>query len=304
MASEELIALQSILKEANASWTAAHNALLELSLEERHARLGVTIPAGESSLAERESRALANLRVHLAALAAPQGLQPAGVDWRNYNGHNYISAVKDQGNCGSCVAFGTGATIDGQMRIDYGGPLGTPKGQQLQDVSEAQFFYCSKTPQDQHNCQTGWYPTSAFAYAHATGLTPESCFPYTAGNQACNLCKDWQKLLTKVGATTSLTSAAAMKEWLATKGPLDTCFTVYEDFFSYHSGVYRHSSGALAGGHCVCCIGYSNPLQAWLCKNSWGPTWGLGGYFWIGYGQCGIDSDMWGIDNFTAIYHT
>jgi len=30
----------------------------------------------------------------------------------------------------------------------------------------------------------------------------------------------------------------------------------------------------------------------------------MGGYFWIGYGQCGIDAQMWGIDTFTKLYHT
>jgi C1A family cysteine protease len=190
------------------------------------------------------------------------------------------------------------------MRVIESAPIGTAKGYTLHDVSEAQLYYCSKTATDQHNCATGWWPTAAFAYAHATGLAPESCFPYSAGDQPCKLCPEWSKMLTKVGTTTSLMNATAMKQWLAMKGPLDTCFTVYDDFFAYSSGVYRHVSGGIAGGHCVCCIGYDNGRNAWLCKNSWGSSWGMGGYFWIAYGQCGIDSDMWGIDNFTAIYRT
>jgi C1A family cysteine protease len=95
-----------------------------------------------------------------------------------------------------------------------------------------------------------------------------------------------------------------MKTWLATKGPLITCFNVYADFFAYSSGVYKYQSGAFQGGHCVCVIGYSESLSAWLCKNSWSAYWGMGGYFWIGYGQCGIDAQMWGIDSFNKLYHT
>ncbi len=95
-----------------------------------------------------------------------------------------------------------------------------------------------------------------------------------------------------------------MKAWLAATGPLITCFSVYSDFFAYSSGVYKYQSGTFEGGHCVCVIGYSDILGGWLCKNSWGSYWGMGGYFWIGYGQCGIDDTMWGVDDFATLYHT
>ena len=285
-----------------ATWTAEHNPLLDLPREQLLSRLGAAPPAGEPSLNERETRSMARLAQPELEAAAVR--VPVAVDLRSLNGKNYITGVKDQGGCGSCVAFGSSAAMDGAMRFLDAAPIGTPKGHTLQDVSEAQLYYCSTSGSDHHNCASGWWPTSALAYAKSTGLAPEACFPYTAGDQACHLSTGWQKLVTKVGITSSLTSASAMQQWLAEKGPLITCFTVYDDFFAYHSGVYTHKSGAQAGGHCVCCIGYSQSLKAWLCKNSWGPTWGLGGYFWIGFGQCGIDSDMWGISSFSEIYHT
>ena len=108
--------------------------------------------------------------------------------------------------------------------------------------------------------------------------------------------------MTKVAASHWIYSVDDMKQWLAAKGPLIACFTVYADFYNYTGGVYRHTSGGVEGGHCVCCIGYDDNLQAWLCKNSWGSGWGMGGYFWIGYGQCGIDASMAAIDRFSTVY--
>jgi C1A family cysteine protease len=65
---------------------------------------------------------------------------------------------------------------------------------------------------------------------------------------------------------------------------------VYQDFFSYRSGVYRHVSGGAAGGHCVEIVGYDDAQGCWICKNSWGANWGEGGFFRIAYGECQIDT--------------
>src|SRR5262249_12532692 len=62
--------------------------------------------------------------------------------------------------------------------------------------------------------------------------------------------------VTKISGWHQITNAADMKTWLSTRGPLAACFTVYNDFFSYRSGVYRHVTGGVAGGHCVSCGGY------------------------------------------------
>jgi len=76
---------------------------------------------------------------------------------------------------------------------------------------------------------------------------------------------------------------------------------VYRDFFNYKSGVYRHTSGTLAGYHAVCVVGYSERDQCWIVKNSWGPGWGDAGWFKIGYGECEMDTKfaMYGVEDVT-----
>ena len=65
---------------------------------------------------------------------------------------------------------------------------------------------------------------------------------------------------------------------------------MYQDFFSYRSGVYRHVTGGQAGGHCVEIVGYNDAQGCWICKNSWGTNWGEGGFFRIAYGQCQLET--------------
>jgi C1A family cysteine protease len=112
-----------------------------------------------------------------------------------------------------------------------------------------------------------------------------------------NSCDDWENRAVKVVDWKEVTDTGLRKEWLSTTGPMVACMAVYRDFFSYRSGVYRHTSGDLAGYHAICAVGYSEEENCWICKNSWGTDWGDAGWFKIGYGECGIDTEfaMYGV---------
>jgi C1A family cysteine protease len=170
------------------------------------------------------------------------------------------------------------------------------------DLSEAHLFFCLSSANNA-SYGDGWWPTSALAAYQATGVADEACFPYDAGANACNANSDWAKGVTKITGYQDLTNnPAAIKEWIANHGPVSACFYVYEDFFSYKSGVYHHVLGNLAGGHCVSIVGYDDLAGYWLCKNSWGTGWGDQGYFRIAYGDSYIDS--WGVFGITGIEET
>lgn len=87
---------------------------------------------------------------------------------------------------------------------------------------------------------------------------------------------------------------------LMTEGPLAVAFSVYADFPTYKSGVYKHTSGGMLGGHAVEMIGWgTDPTGGdyWIIKNSWNEQWGDKGYFKIARGtdECGIEDDVTGI---------
>jgi C1A family cysteine protease len=280
---DEGLSIQSIraaIERAGAQWEAGTTSLSVLSTQEQRRRLGAVPPPGEMSIEELE-RALASRGPALAVRAIGA---PAAYDLRNVNGVNYITSVKDQGGCGSCVAFGVVAAIEGRYRRQRN------DGNLAVDLSEAQLFYCYGRQQGR-NCGNGWWPDQALECVKTGGLADEGSYPYTAGDQNCtNLASDWQTRAIKITGEKKMTSSADMKTWISTRGPLTACFIVYDDFFAYRSGIYRHVSGGQAGGHCVSIVGYDDNGGFWICKNSWGTSWGEAGFFCIAYGECGIDT--------------
>jgi hypothetical protein len=76
-----------------------------------------------------------------------------------------------------------------------------------------------------------------------------------------------------------------LKDVLYAHGPIPTAMEVYDDFFSYTSGVYSYTSGSHAGGHAILLVGYDDAGQYLIAKNSWGSWWGESGYFRIAYSQ-------------------
>jgi len=278
-----LTAVSSALKAAGEPWRAGETAMTAISEEEFRIRLGFTPPPGAPTIAEIE-RMLETRRPHEAFIAAAAVGAPAAYDLRNVGGQSFVGPIRDQGQCGSCVAFGTVAVLESSLTVARNEPGSNP------DLSEAQLFYCYGRSHG-HTCSTGWEPGEALDNVRDGGLAFEDSYPYTAGDQNCSgLDAGWKDHYVTTSGRTNALSGAAIKEWISTRGPVTGCFIVYDDFRYYRSGVYRHVSGDKLGGHCVALIGYDDAQSCWIAKNSWGPGWGDNGFFRIAYGECGIDS--------------
>merc|ERR1712070_1053930 len=92
----------------------------------------------------------------------------------------------------------------------------------------------------------------------------------------------------------SVRGESQIMQELVNNGPMYVAFTVYGDFPTYKSGVYKHTSGSYLGGHAVTLVGYGelNGEKYWKIKNSWNENWGNNGHFLIARGnnECGIES--------------
>jgi len=215
------------------------------------------------------------------------GDAPASIDWA---ANGKVTAVKNQGQCGSCWAFSTTGSLESRYGIAKG-----LKGSSLPELSEQQFVDCDKAA-DQ-GC-SGGLPVNAYKYAETNDLCTEAEYAYTAKDGTCA-----KKTCTglKAGALTGYKSVAndvsALQDAVA-QGPVSVGIEADKPIFQhYKSGVLTGSCGGSLD-HAVLITGYGtdNGQMYWRVKNSWGPTWGDSGYVnilkgktgFLSTGECGI----------------
>jgi hypothetical protein len=272
--------LQNEILKNKANWHAKESWLTRLSPSELHSMFGLQfVPQGELVF---ES---------LHGLNNPEGVSR---DWRNYQGVNWLGPVMNQGNCGSCVAFSTVATLEAQTSISAGVHWLRPT------YSPQHLFSCGGG-----SCGSGWMPDDAASFLQTNGIADEACMPYTSGSTSLDVscsekCQDADSRVTRISGFSTPTnyggSIDAVKAAL-NKGPLVTTLLVYTDFLAYGGGVYKHVTGKAAGGHAVSLVGYDDNLRAWLIRNSWGTEWGENGFAWVSWDDhSGVGANTWAFD--------
>lgn len=221
------------------------------------------------------------------------GSLPTSFDWRNKDGVNYVSPIRNQGGCGSCYAFGSMALHEARLRIMSNNTIQTV-------FSTQDIVSCSEYSQ---GCEGGFPYLTDGKYGQDFGLIEESCFPYEGRDMPCktNTCKrHYTRDYYYIGGYYGACNEPLMREELVKNGPIAVSFEVYKDFLAYKGGIYHHTgiedkfNPWEITNHVVLIVGYGEEdgTKYWVVKNSWGTEWGEQGFFRIrrGNDECSIES--------------
>jgi len=214
------------------------------------------------------------VKTHKAAL-------PSKFDW---NSKGMVTAVKNQGQCGSCWAFSATETIESVDAISNKKSPDTLAPQQVVD--------CDTSGNDQ-GCDGG-YPYGAYEYImQAGGQESESAYPYTGTQGTCQFnAADISDKISNWKYVTQSSDEHAIQAFVYSNSPVSVCVDA-ETWQTYKGGVITDESNCgNTIDHCVQITGWlnENSTECWNVRNSWGADWGESGYIWIERGKdvCGI----------------
>jgi len=276
---------------------------LNMTVEQVKAWLGV-LPDSAGKWAELPLE-------QINAFAPPPASFDSRTAWPNCE---TIGEIRDQAACGSCWAFGAVEAMSDRHCI-------ASKGAQKHHLSAEDMNSCCASCG--MGCEGG-YPSAAWQYWVSQGVVTGGnfgkggCLPYSIKNcdhhttgkygpcgdivptpPCSKQCKDGANFTTskKYGSRAfGVSGVTNIMTEIQTNGPVEAAFTVYQDFLTYKSGVYKHATGQMLGGHAVKVLGWGNEggQDYWLVANSWNEDWGDNGYFKIlkGANHCGIEGQI------------
>ncbi len=239
----------------------------------------------------------------------PKGPKAAKADLREW-----CSPIEDQGELGSCTAHAGVGVIEYYERKAYG---------RHADASRL-FLYKVTRNLMKSKGDIGAYLRSTMGAMVLFGVPPEAYWPYTDDE------KDFDKeppAFTYAFAanyqtlkyfrhdppnTTAEILLKNIKSYLAKGHPAMFGFTVYNSIEQADKTgriPYPSTKDKIEGGHAVLAVGFDDKMKiknkygktettgALLIRNSWGKTWGEGGYGWLPYDYVlkGLAEDFWSL---------
>ncbi|KAL6637868.1 hypothetical protein ACP70R_025440 [Stipagrostis hirtigluma subsp. patula] len=252
----------------------ATNRFADLTDDEfRAARTGYRPPAAAAAASGR-------FRYENVSLADA----PRSMDWRTMGA---VTGVKDQGDCGCCWAFSAVAAVEGLTKIRTG---------RLMSLSEQELVDCDVDGDDQ-GCDGGLMDNAFQFIARRGGLAAESTYPYRGEDGSCRSRAAAAVAASIRGHEDVPPNNEGALMAAVSRQPVSVAINGADFVFRFYDGGVMGGAGCGTElNHAITAVGYgtaSDGTGYWLMKNSWGASWGEGGYVRIrrgvrGEGVCGL----------------
>jgi len=206
---------------------------------------------------------------------------------------NAVTQIKDQGHCGSCWAFAATAQLEGQMCIKGRKDCNTWNGLSTQNILDCNLCNTGSIvePYCCNGCLGCWSQNAWYYINTQGGVDSWDDYSYTSGDDGkitvCEYNSSQNVLpngLDSFCTSVTVNDEPGMMQAINEVGPIGVEIDAGSKAFkNYAGGIFSSDiCSSRKTNHAVVAVGYgsdyTNGMDFFMIKNSWGTSWGLDGY--------------------------